>query len=187
MLKWKAKPLFSERVTEFTDTNTGNPSLLNGSAVTLKVSDIPSSRCLFQLALSVLRTDGTECSLLQTPTSVMTDETPEKMRARAERNGYKNGTKYGSLESQIKYDPKFADLLPTPATSYLDNELNNEKFANRNKKNLEEEVAKMVVTSQLARDGAGFRLSPLFTEEMMGFPSMWTAFPFLSDGGETKA
>lgn len=207
----------------------------------------------------------------------MTDETPEKMRARAQRNGYKNGTKYGSLESQVKYDPKcanllptpiaqdgerggarktngnttdyrhhysatlkdmakaellptpmvlevhhkervqrakqsgstafhnrpdkgkdthpsslmdylqFHNLLPTPATSYLDNELNNENFANRNKKNLEEEVAKIVVTSPLAQDGAGFRLSPLFTEEMMGFPLMWTALPFLSENGEQKA
>jgi len=36
----------------------------------------------------------------------MTDEPPEKMRERAERNGYKNGTKYGSLLSQIKHSEK---------------------------------------------------------------------------------
>ena len=30
------------------------------------------------------------------------------------------------------------------------------------------------------------RLSPLFTEEMMGFPLMWTALPFLSENGEPK-
>jgi len=47
----------------------------------------------------------------------MTCESPEKMRARAERNGYKNGTKYGSLESQINYDPRFKGILPTPQTS----------------------------------------------------------------------
>jgi len=47
--------------------------------------------------------------LLLTPTAVMTDESPEKMRARAEKNGYKNGTKYGSLLSQVKYG-----MLPTP-------------------------------------------------------------------------
>lgn len=53
--------------------------------------------------------------LLQTPTAVQTDEEPEAMRARAERNGYKNGTKFGSLTSQIKYDPKVREmLLPTP-------------------------------------------------------------------------
>jgi hypothetical protein len=36
------------------------------------------------------------------------------------------------------------------------------------------------------RDGGASRLSPLFTEEMMGFPLMWTALPFLSENGEPK-
>ena len=58
--------------------------------------------------------DMTFAGLQQTPTAVMTCESPEKMRARAERNGYKNGTKYGSLESQVNYDPRFSALLPTP-------------------------------------------------------------------------
>jgi hypothetical protein len=219
--------------------------------------------------------------LLQTPTTVQTDEPPEKMRARAERNGYKNGTKFGSLTSQIKYDPKVQPFLKTPCTadSYTDKmkskgvsgtsgtlaqevvngyaaehrglilptpranvvngcDLNNPKLAERNKSNLEEEVAKMVVggllptplageyrdaaitennatkgiTDNISRivsrvalginkdgsqmdgvspsvvedDGPTSRLSPLFTEEMMGFPLMWTALPFLSESGEPK-
>ncbi len=33
-------------------------------------------------------------------------------------------------------------------------------------------------------DGQTSRLSPLFTEEMMGFPFGWTTFPFLSQSGE---
>ena len=37
-----------------------------------------------------------------------------------------------------------------------------------------------------APDGGTSRLSPLFTEEMMGFPLMWTALPFLSENGEPK-
>jgi len=46
---------------------------------------------------------------------VQTDEPPEKMRARAEKNGYKNGTKFGSLTNQIKYDQRVRGmLLPTP-------------------------------------------------------------------------
>lgn len=36
-------------------------------------------------------------------------------------------------------------------------------------------------------DGETSRLSPLFTEEMMGFPFLWTALPFLSPDGRTKA
>jgi hypothetical protein len=55
--------------------------------------------------------------LLQTPTSVQTDETPEKMRARANRKGYKNGTKYGSLTSQVKYDPRVQAFLKTPCAA----------------------------------------------------------------------
>ena len=68
-----------------------------------------SSRFYFQLLASTHRTEEIESGLLLTPTAVMTDESPEKMRARAEKNGYKNGTKYGSLLSQVKYG-----MLPTP-------------------------------------------------------------------------
>ena len=52
--------------------------------------------------------------MLQTPSAVMTCESPENMQARAKKNGYKNGTKFGSLESQINYDPRFRGLLKTP-------------------------------------------------------------------------
>ncbi len=43
-----------------------------------------------------------------------------------------------------------------------------------------------VMESQVSEDGKVSRLSPLFTEEMMGFPLMWTALPFLSESGEPK-
>jgi hypothetical protein len=35
-------------------------------------------------------------------------------------------------------------------------------------------------------DGGSFRLSPLFTEEMMGFPFLWTTLPFLRPSGAPK-
>ena len=38
--------------------------------------------------------------------------------------------------------------------------------------------------SRVSEGGTHSRLSPLFTEEMMGFPLMWTALPFLSQNGE---
>ena len=155
----------------------------------------------------------------------MTCEKPENMRARAERNGYKNGTQYGSLESQVMYDPRLKELLPTPsardwkgktnpgevkkgsgciygetlpdaverlavrmlptprANEVNDVELTAELGA-RNKSNLEESVAKALHKCCPENDGKGFRLSPLFTEEMMGFPLMWTTLPFLSPSGE---
>ena len=41
------------------------------------------------------------------------------MRARAEKNGYKNGTKFGSLTSQIKYDERVKRMfsMPTPTAT----------------------------------------------------------------------
>ena len=277
-LRWQVQPLFSTRLTTFEDdTNCERPLPFNASAQTLKVTDMPSSRCLFRLVPSEPPTDETGCSssqgvLLQTPTTVQTDEPPEKMRARAEKNGYKNGTKFGSLTSQIKYDERVRDwilptvqttdvynplspeakdayikkhmakgvmpsaayqlrqlaadgLLPTPRANVVNGcDLNNPKLAERHKSNLEEEVAKMVTTnllpttiardwkggttakredqdrqrtdqldslikimeSQVTPDGSPSRLSPLFTEEMMGFPLMWTALPFLSESGAPK-
>lgn len=32
--------------------------------------------------------------------------------------------------------------------------------------------------------GKTFQLNPLYVEEMMGFPLMWTALPFLSQSGD---
>lgn len=49
-------------------------------------------------------------NLLQTPTTVQRCEAPEKMKERALKKGYKNGTTYNSLLSQLVY----GGLLPTP-------------------------------------------------------------------------
>jgi hypothetical protein len=74
-----------------------------------------SHRIYFQLAVKTHPTEEIEFGLLQTPTSVMTDEHPDKMRARVAKNGYKNGTKYGSLVSQVKY----SGMFPSGKTSQL--------------------------------------------------------------------
>ena len=77
-----------------------------------KLKGTKYKRLYFQLLASARPTEETESGLLLTPTTVMTDETPEKMRERVKRNGYQNGTKYGSLLSQVKY----SGMLPTPKT-----------------------------------------------------------------------
>lgn len=238
-LKWQVKGLFSTRVTEFADTDLSRPLPCNVSATTLRDTDIPSSRCLFQLLPLEPPTDAigfssSDTVILQTPTAVQTDETPEKMRARAERNGYKNGTKYGSLTSQVKYDPRvremlmptplaverahpervaalkesgatqifsrkngssrpngiidfmtFYNLLLTPSASdglrgnlTMDSLMKHNKV-NAEKSNLAEQIAHMI-------GGGPSQLNPLFTEEMMGFPLMWTTSPFLSTNGGRK-
>ena len=291
-LRWIVKPLYSVRLTDFDDTDCEKPLPFNESATTLNSTDMRSSRYLYQLAVSEPPTDVTEClssgtMLLQTPTAVQTDEEPEKMRARAEKNGYKNGTKYGSLTSQVKYDPRvrdillptpqaqdyntgisqeakaaklerykekgivpsgtymlrqmaiegllptplaverehpervkalkesgatqifsrnngssrpnglmdfmqFYDMLPTPTAGVTKNAQGSADFwEKRKKKGKQMDIAMavydIVKDNPEAKDGDYFRLSPLFTEEMMGFPLMWTTLPFLSVDGETKA
>jgi hypothetical protein len=193
----------------------------------------------------------------------MTCESPENMRARAERNGYKNGTKYGSLESQVMYDPRIGSLLKTPCAMDAVADRRKSKGISGTSGTLAQEIASGYVEkrglilptptagegvkwtntynpkSQMGQslsamagsgmlptpsardwkgktnpgvvkegsgciygetlpdaverialdrenDGKGFRLSPLFTEEMMGFPLMWTTLPFLSQSGETS-
>lgn len=49
-------------------------------------------------------------NLLQTPTTVQHCEPPEKLKERTRRKGYRNGTTYNSLYSQLVYGV----LLPTP-------------------------------------------------------------------------
>ena len=131
-------------------------------------------------------TDAPESSsspMMQTPTAVMTCETPERMRERAQRKGYKNGTKYGSLESQVNYDPRFRGMLPTPtAHCYNDGTAKpREDGVDRNS-----ELNHLIAASFPKIGGKTFRLSPLFTQEMMGFPFGWTEYPFLSQDGEPK-
>jgi len=83
-----------------------------------------------------------------------------------------------------------AGLIPTPTTrdwkgmqanEYKDilGEDNSVNFAS-----LPGTVAKQVIRTQVSEDGMSSRLNPLFTEEMMGFPSLWTTLPFLRQSGE---
>ena len=152
----------------------------------------------------------------------MTCENPENMRARAEKNGYQNGTQYGSLESQVMYDPRFKSLLPTPTAMEGVKWTNTYNASSQMGQSLSAMAGSGMLPTPSARDwkgktnpgivkegsgciygetlpdavdrlashqkngGKGFRLSPLFTEEMMGFPLMWTTLPFLSQNGETK-
>lgn len=121
-LRWEAQPLSSRRTTTFTKKSKSSSS--KPSAQTLSVKDTPSSRLLFRLVPSVRPINETECGssqegmfphLLLTPCTREFCEDPASMRMRAKRNGYKNGTKFNSLLSQIIY----SDMLPTPLTQDL--------------------------------------------------------------------
>ena len=76
--------------------------------LTWKPKITPQGRLLFQLAVSMPRTDETGSGLWLTPTAMQTDEHPDKMKKRMEK--YPTGTTVGSLTSQVKYAP----LWPTP-------------------------------------------------------------------------
>ena len=195
----------------------------------------------------------------------MITEDPKKFKERAKKNGYRNGTTYGSLASQVM----FSDILPTPNAMDLphkDMEINERGRRNPKRGKTDHSlgledmaVAKLLPTpcsieatkftktinpnSQMGqgitalavngllptptameikhsnrvkglkeKDAKGMysrkngalrpngltdfldfnnqvgggtsQLNPLFVEEMMGFPLMWTALPFLSPDGD---
>lgn len=114
-LRWDAQTIFSKRIT-YIEKKADSHS--TKSVQISKPKDIPSNRLLFQLAVSERPTEGIEYGLLQeeyqqlllTQTAVMITEDPKKFKERAKKNGYRNGTTYGSLASQVM----FSDILPTP-------------------------------------------------------------------------
>lgn len=235
-LRWKVKPLCLKRLTRkrYSSKNT----LSRPSAEILSVRDIPSSRFLFQLAVSEPRTGGTGYGLLptvQTQGLKVCDKngktkfmnlnllpTPTAQggfnsgkgeifvtRNNTIRIRNQNGTSIRlGLEGVVKHmlypTPTAQDfkrrgpnskqqglpevvrmnLLPTPRANKVNGiDLNNPQMAQRNKGNLEESVAK-IIQSSLYENGQTSQLNPLFVEEMMGYPLMWTTLPFLSQDGE---
>lgn len=70
-------------------------------------------------------------------------------------------------------------LLTPPASDGMRANMKMQALKNHNKENanLTEQIAHKV-------GGGTSQLNPLFVEEMMGFPSMWTTLPFLSQSGD---
>ena len=75
----------------------------------------PARRQYCQLIVPKRRMEEIGYGLYLTLTSTMTLEDPDKMRARAIKNGYKNGTKIGSLLSQLVYRPLYTTLSTSDA------------------------------------------------------------------------
>lgn len=75
----------------------------------------------------------------------------------------------------------FHYLLTPMAADGMRANMNMQALKNHNKENanLAEQIAHKV-------GGGTSQLNPLFVEEMMGFPLMWTALPFLSPSGDKK-
>ena len=78
-------------------------------------------------------------------------------------------------------------MLPTPQARDHKQDIVDEKLARRaetHQVGMPEVIAQIAVSAE--NGGQTSRLSPLFTEEMMGFPFLWTALPFLQESGEQK-
>jgi len=173
--------------------------------LTWKLKGTTYNRSYFQLAVSVLPTVGTESGLLLTPTTreevLDTDKFKERMKK------YDNGTTVPNLATQI------SQMLPTPnafdwntARSQEAWDRSKDKWGDSLHAPLKQMAAFGMLPTPCAQEsdkitgtenqdsltkrarnltGKTSQLSPLFVEEMMGFPSNWTALPFLS--GDEKA
>ena len=133
-------------------------------ALTWKLVGTPYNRSYFQLQVSVLPTEEIGSGLLLTPTTREEVMDTDKFKARMEK--YDNGTTVPNLATQA------FGMLPTP-TAQEGDKITGEENQDSLTKRARLETGK---TSQL---------SPLFVEEMMGFPRNWTALPFQS--GDEKA
>lgn len=105
--------------------------------------------------------------------------------------GYKGGTAWNPNSQMGKSLSVMAasGMLPTPRTS------GQEGYESRAARKgydcvmsyLETTVDYVAHQTNSVPAGETSRLSPLFTEEVMGFPFLWTTLPFLSPDGRTKA
>ncbi len=191
-LKWEAKPLCSERLTE-REHCCGRNTLPKPSAVTLNVRDIPSGRLLFRLVPSEHPTAGTGCGLSQ---GVLLP-TPAVMEDRRKPNG--NPVRQKKIMSNLN-PYSIRELLPTVQTqglkicngqgktAFMPLELLPTPTAScHNAGTTKDRKDGIPRTSELNhlvahQTGKSSQLNPLFVAEMMGFPVDWTVSPFQSGG-----
>ncbi len=144
-------------------------------ALTWKLKGTPYNRSYLALVGSALPTEEIASGLLLTPTTREEVMDTDKFKARMEK--YNNGTTVPNLATQIH------QMLPTPlARDWQGPVLAGKRLTKTGKmQNYGKQLPNIV--EDLA--GKGSQLSPLFVEEMMGFPKNWTALPFQS--GDEKA
>jgi hypothetical protein len=132
-----------------------------------------SKRLLFQLRALERHTDAIGSGLLLTPNTTEIEQTPETQVARRKRNGYKNGTKWGSLASQVKFG-----MLPTPQAM----DASGKGREPRLKKDMERDPAllgsyRVDLKDTIVGSGSGLKLQPNFAAWMMGYPPGWATLP----------
>ena len=184
-LLWRVKPICSERRRSELRSSSDSSSIPYSK--TLSQSDIPSSRLLYLLVPSERPTAGTEsfsspggttAKLLPTPmaTEISHAERTEALIAAGGKTfcSRKNGE---SRPNGLMDFLQFHGLLPTPTASAEKQGTTKDMRCGKSRKTaLNHFIAKEIV-------GNNFQLNPLFVEEMMGFPYLWTLLPFLSRNG----
>ena len=161
-LTWKRKVIKMKKITRKRYLSKNISSI--PSATILNVRDIPSNRSLFQLAVSEPRTGETGYGLLPTPTAQEGFNSGKGeifvTRNNTIRIRNQNGTSSRlGLEGVVKHM-----LYPTPTM-----------------RDYQPSVSPTGLVQQ--NGGKTSRLNPLFVEEMMGYPLMWTTLPFLTENG----
>ena len=197
-LRWDAQTISSKRIT-YTERKVDSHS--KKSARILKQQDIQSSRLIFQLAVSERHTEENVFGLLPTvqtqglkqcnrkgkteffpldllPTPTVLDKGTGKINK--------------SLSPGAKARPTLAlsakkGLLPTPCASEATKFTKKFNSKSQMGQSLTALACNGMVPTQSTRKktiGKNSQLNPLYVEEMMGFPLMWTALPFLSPSGD---
>jgi hypothetical protein len=110
-LKWEAKPLFSEKITE--KEYCYDKSMLSKPSVkTLSEKDIPSNRCLFRLVPSERPIEETGCGLLRTGMMLPTPTSIDAGTGRINKSNSPNAKERPTIALAAKMG-----LLPTPMAS----------------------------------------------------------------------
>lgn len=174
-LTWKQKGIKMKKITRkrYLSKNISSTP----SATILNVRDIPSNRSLFQLAVSERHTNvigyGSLLPTVQTQGLKVCDKDGK--------------TRFMDLSSLPKQGIKYGDLLPTPVASDHTGSCTIRKMTKSNGAPRTDSLKNMPAVIGMDGDrlnGRVFQLSPLFVEEMMGYPLMWTTLPFLTGNGE---
>ncbi len=145
-------------------------------ALTWKLKGTPYNRSYFQLAVLAHPTEETASGLLPTPMAQSRETDKEKTLKRKE--------KYGGMRRAMYLENYLAmGMLPTPAARDTQGPVKAGKRVTKTGKTQNYGKQLPNIVQDIA--GKGSQLSPLFVEEMMGFPKNWTALPFQS--GDEKA
>ena len=143
-------------------------------ALVWKLKGTPSNRMYFQLQVSGLLTEGIESSLLPTPRTVDV-ECGAVSNVKNDGKGWYRENAKGERWGVKLRDVAESGLLPTvTATS----DKGGTDKARPDGRERTDELKHLVSLAT----GKPSQLSPLFVEEMMGFPKNWTASPFQSGG-----